>query len=131
MIDVFSCALSWILLIAEIQKDGNWNLLLVMYLQCQAVVKNLSHLVLFCFFFPCLEGYKSVQMPKCFQICFCNNFQPCVIHSFVKKCADAELLYAASAFGVPGTVSPGLFGVEMLLWGAAGGFRGQKLTWIL
>lgn len=33
-----------------------------MYLQCQAVVKNLSHLVLFCFFFPAL---KDTSLYKC------------------------------------------------------------------
>lgn len=101
MIDVFSCALSWILLIAAIQKDGSWNLLLVICLQCQAVVKSLSHLVLFCFFFSCLEGYKSAQRPKCFQTCFCNNLQFYVIPSFVKKCTDTKCVYCCQGIWSP------------------------------
>lgn len=60
MIYVFSCALSCILLIAKIQKDRSWDLLSVIYMQCQAVVKNLSHLVLV--FPPVL---KNTSLHKC------------------------------------------------------------------
>lgn len=115
MIDVFSCALSWILLIAAIQKDGSWNPSLVMCLQCQAVVKSLSHLVLFCFFFSCLEGYMSAQMPKCFQICFCNNLQPCVIPSFVKKCTDANCVCCCQRIWSPWGCEPWTL-VAHLVW---------------
>lgn len=60
MIYVFSCALSCILLIAKIQEDRSWDLLSIMYMQCQAVVKNLSRLVLFF-----ISAVKDASLQKC------------------------------------------------------------------
>lgn len=130
VIDVFSCALSWILLIAEIQKDGSWKLSLAIYLQCQAVVKSLSHLVLFWFFFPCLEGYKSAQTPERFQIGFCNILQPCFIPSFVKKCTDAKCVQCCQHFWSPWGCEP--WTLWWLTWcGSAAALRGgQRFSWL-
>lgn len=82
-----------------------------------AVPSGSRGLVSSCFvllFFSCLEGYKSAQMPRCFQICFCNNLCYSQLCKGVHRCKVC-LFTAANAFRVPGVVSPGLF-IAHVVW---------------